>query len=314
MLNGCIAPCSSPFPCECRQLLPNKPAVTAFLVQKAPSLLQSDTLNLRLVTVYPALTLRISLPLPWPPGQLEAHCKAFTRLDALPAPAPTRPAARETILSGTYPSQPPLQLSACASLHSSARRESFELPRQTFFLLRPKLAFSLWPSLNPPRQNLRVRQLPHKTSLPQATTYKQLALFSRNTTTTHPPLTMSDLAQHDASPNLDDGNGTLDLQESNRGTKRPRPAADDDDDDDDKPGRERRKIEIKFIQDKSRRHITFSKRKAGIMKKVRLSMFRVQCSASPPIAALALHSRRMINTVASQPSLTTHPRLMSSPS
>lgn len=56
-----------------------------------------------------------------------------------------------------------------------------------------------------------------------------------------------------------------------RGVKRPRvsTAADDDDDDDDKPGRERRKIDIKFIQDKSRRHITFSKRKAGIMKKVR---------------------------------------------
>ena len=55
-----------------------------------------------------------------------------------------------------------------------------------------------------------------------------------------------------------------------RGTKRPRAsmAGDDDDDDDDKGGRERRKIEIKFIQDKSRRHITFSKRKAGIMKKV----------------------------------------------
>ena len=55
-----------------------------------------------------------------------------------------------------------------------------------------------------------------------------------------------------------------------RGIKRPRvsTAADDDDDDDDKPGRERRKIDIKFIQDKSRRHITFSKRKAGIMKKV----------------------------------------------
>ncbi|KAM3415716.1 hypothetical protein BST61_g9230 [Cercospora zeina] len=54
-----------------------------------------------------------------------------------------------------------------------------------------------------------------------------------------------------------------------RGVKRQRTsaAADDDDDDDDKPGRERRKIEIKFIQDKSRRHITFSKRKAGIMKK-----------------------------------------------
>ncbi|EEQ87181.1 MADS-box transcription factor, other eukaryote [Blastomyces dermatitidis ER-3] len=55
----------------------------------------------------------------------------------------------------------------------------------------------------------------------------------------------------------------------NRGTKRPRTsnAGDEDDDDEDKPGRERRKIEIKFIQDKSRRHITFSKRKAGIMKK-----------------------------------------------
>lgn len=31
----------------------------------------------------------------------------------------------------------------------------------------------------------------------------------------------------------------------------------------------RRKIKIEFIDDKSRRHITFSKRKAGIMKKVR---------------------------------------------
>lgn len=44
---------------------------------------------------------------------------------------------------------------------------------------------------------------------------------------------------------------------------------DEDDDDDEKPRPDRRKIEIKFIQDKSRRHITFSKRKAGIMKKVR---------------------------------------------
>ncbi|KAG6857167.1 hypothetical protein H0H87_008737 [Tephrocybe sp. NHM501043] len=45
----------------------------------------------------------------------------------------------------------------------------------------------------------------------------------------------------------------------------------DDDDDDDKPKTDkkagRRKIKIEFIQDKSRRHITFSKRKAGIMKK-----------------------------------------------
>ncbi|KAI0669241.1 SRF-type transcription factor (DNA-binding and dimerization domain)-domain-containing protein, partial [Trametes maxima] len=45
----------------------------------------------------------------------------------------------------------------------------------------------------------------------------------------------------------------------------------DDDDDEDKPKGDkkagRRKIKIEFIQDKSRRHITFSKRKAGIMKK-----------------------------------------------
>ena len=80
----------------------------------------------------------------------------------------------------------------------------------------------------------------------------------------------SEITEHDqnASPSVhDDGNGTMGME--NRGVKRARAAADDDDDDDDKPGRERRKIEIKFIQDKSRRHITFSKSKAGIMKKVR---------------------------------------------
>lgn len=82
----------------------------------------------------------------------------------------------------------------------------------------------------------------------------------------------SEITDHDqnASPTVHDdlaNNGALVQADANRGTKRPRPAQDDDDDDDDKPGRERRKIEIKFIQDKSRRHITFSKRKAGIMKK-----------------------------------------------
>ncbi|RXW24429.1 hypothetical protein EST38_g1424 [Candolleomyces aberdarensis] len=45
----------------------------------------------------------------------------------------------------------------------------------------------------------------------------------------------------------------------------------DDDEEEDKPKSDkkagRRKIKIEFIQDKSRRHITFSKRKAGIMKK-----------------------------------------------
>lgn len=48
-------------------------------------------------------------------------------------------------------------------------------------------------------------------------------------------------------------------------------SAGDDDEDEDKPKSDkkagRRKIKIEFIQDKSRRHITFSKRKAGIMKK-----------------------------------------------
>lgn len=65
------------------------------------------------------------------------------------------------------------------------------------------------------------------------------------------------------------GNGQQGGGQDLRGIKRPRTtgADDDDDDDDGKPNRERRKIEIKFIQDKSRRHITFSKRKAGIMKK-----------------------------------------------
>jgi pheromone receptor transcription factor len=94
---------------------------------------------------------------------------------------------------------------------------------------------------------------------------------------------MADITDHNdpASPSaLDDhsvGNGTATGE--SRGIKRQRPAtADDDDDDDDKPGRERRKIEIKFITDKSRRHITFSKRKAGIMKKVRLPL--------PPTTAL----------------------------
>ncbi|RDA85444.1 hypothetical protein CP532_1021 [Ophiocordyceps camponoti-leonardi (nom. inval.)] len=84
---------------------------------------------------------------------------------------------------------------------------------------------------------------------------------------------MADITeQHDqTSPaDLDDshaaGNGNPAVE--SRGIKRQRPAtADDDDDDDEKGGRERRKIEIKFISDKSRRHITFSKRKAGIMKK-----------------------------------------------
>ncbi|KAG0219333.1 hypothetical protein B0O80DRAFT_384572 [Mortierella sp. GBAus27b] len=51
-------------------------------------------------------------------------------------------------------------------------------------------------------------------------------------------------------------------------------AEDDDDDDEEEEGAPktgkragRRKIKIEYIEDKSRRHITFSKRKSGIMKK-----------------------------------------------
>lgn len=80
----------------------------------------------------------------------------------------------------------------------------------------------------------------------------------------------------DAAASLASGNGLSNSQstpgsagiDNSRKRSRPSNGGDDDDDDDDsKPGRERRKIEIKFIVDKSRRHITFSKRKAGIMKK-----------------------------------------------
>ncbi|KAI9809308.1 MAG: hypothetical protein M1825_002599 [Sarcosagium campestre] len=95
---------------------------------------------------------------------------------------------------------------------------------------------------------------------------------------------MTEIADHEQKPspsaldkavastgsgNANNDDVTSSIGETSRGVKRPRPSAgvDDDDDDDDKTGRERRKIEIKFIQDKSRRHITFSKRKAGIMKK-----------------------------------------------
>lgn len=80
--------------------------------------------------------------------------------------------------------------------------------------------------------------------------------------------------------------------ELGRGTKREREEAGlgetqfvegdlDEDDDEDAPatGKDskragRRKIKIEYIQDKSRRHITFSKRKAGIMKKVSSSCGR----------------------------------------
>jgi hypothetical protein len=57
---------------------------------------------------------------------------------------------------------------------------------------------------------------------------------------------------------------------------------DDSDDGDGKPEKRtgRRKIKIEFIEDKSRRHITFSKRKAGIMKKVCMLPRSILCFLS----------------------------------
>lgn len=83
---------------------------------------------------------------------------------------------------------------------------------------------------------------------------------------------MSDLqnpTNPDYNPELDasHGMGQSSLGNQNSLKREPSSLQDDDDEEDKKGGRERRKIEIKFIQDKSRRHITFSKRKYGIMKK-----------------------------------------------
>ncbi|KAF9977450.1 transcription factor of the MADS box [Actinomortierella ambigua] len=68
-----------------------------------------------------------------------------------------------------------------------------------------------------------------------------------------------------------DNSGQQDNNSSNGKRKFEEDEDDDDDDDDDRPKNEkragRRKIKIEYIEDKSRRHITFSKRKSGIMKK-----------------------------------------------
>ena len=79
---------------------------------------------------------------------------------------------------------------------------------------------------------------------------------------------MADLAGDPETPTIHNDDGGAGFNDGSKSIKRQRPADDDDDDDGDGKGRERRKIDIKFINDKSRRHITFSKRKAGIMKKV----------------------------------------------
>lgn len=104
---------------------------------------------------------------------------------------------------------------------------------------------------------------------------------------------MATVADEKLSPNHEDMQQPLNGADT-RGNRRGRTSAEDDEDDEDKPGRERRKIEIKFIQDKSRRHITFSKRKAGIMKKVRFCSFA--CYQSAPVSPLArlVHSTRAV--------------------
>jgi hypothetical protein len=56
----------------------------------------------------------------------------------------------------------------------------------------------------------------------------------------------------------------------------------------------RKKIQIKYIEDKSRRHITFSKRKAGIMKKVRTVLL---------VSRAAVKMLLLLMSVASSPGL-----------
>ena len=177
-------------------------------------------------------------------------------------------------------------LALAALPHPHTRRPfSFHTPAAALYLFQSRI--STWVT-NTPGQSANAANQPLRCllsrneravtsrfqTLKQATLHthpKQPSNFLNRPSTSE--VDMADLSTtHDnGSPGADDlenGNGAIE----SRGVKRPRTstAADDDDDDDDKPGRERRKIEIKFIQDKSRRHITFSKRKAGIMKKVSL--------------------------------------------
>lgn len=99
------------------------------------------------------------------------------------------------------------------------------------------------------------------TAAPSAASDKQAALLSV-------------LARESAATSASTSSATPTLQfESSNGL-----LDDLEDSDDDLPrsGEKRsgrRKIKIEYIEDKSRRHITFSKRKAGIMKKVNIVGF-----------------------------------------
>ncbi|KAG1080723.1 hypothetical protein G6F42_023237 [Rhizopus arrhizus] len=71
------------------------------------------------------------------------------------------------------------------------------------------------------------------------------------------PLPTRQMPRQQAQPQLiiDNGQDGLDDDEEEDGEKKPQRRSG------------RRKIKIEYIEDKTRRHITFSKRKAGIMKK-----------------------------------------------
>lgn len=80
------------------------------------------------------------------------------------------------------------------------------------------------------------------------------------------PLPTRQIPRQQAQPQLimDNGQDGLDDEDEDDGEKKPQRRSG------------RRKIKIEYIEDKTRRHITFSKRKAGIMKKVR----GIRCLAS----------------------------------
>jgi hypothetical protein len=67
--------------------------------------------------------------------------------------------------------------------------------------------------------------------------------------------------QHSLSQVMEDGQDPLDDDEDAEEEKKPMRRSG------------RRKIKIEYIEDKTRRHITFSKRKAGIMKKVKINKY-----------------------------------------
>lgn len=69
---------------------------------------------------------------------------------------------------------------------------------------------------------------------------------------------------------MEDKNANINLRNSQEKHEDDPGVSSDEENDTGGTKKGRRKIKIEFIEDKSRRHITFSKRKAGIMKKVRI--------------------------------------------